>query len=96
MTPLHGSPLPDDDRARTRHMLRAGILFFALPTFTIACVWRWYDTYGWHAAPANRLRFELVKLLIGLALWTTGGYFFARRMWYEGHRKAMKHPAVKS
>src|SRR5271170_2812202 len=94
MSSLYNRTLPDDDdRARRRHIFRFGFLFFGLPSFAITNAWRWYDTYGWNAAPADRLRFEVVKLLIGLTLWTTASCFFARRMWYERHVKAKKRQA---
>jgi hypothetical protein len=64
-------------KGRNRYIVVRGILGWGMTTFLLTSIWRWYD-HGWQLPPRGELFFQM---LIGLVLWTAGGYWFGSWAW---------------
>ena len=52
-----------------------------MPVFALTTLLKWYDKYGWHA-PQHRVDLYF-DVLVGLVLWSVGGYIFGAIMWKQ-------------
>jgi hypothetical protein len=64
-------------KGRNHYIVVRGILCWGMPTFLLTSVWKWYD-HAWHVPARGELFFQV---LIGLVLWTAGGYWLVAVMW---------------
>jgi len=73
-------------KGRKHYIFYRGILTWGMPVFVLTTLWNWYDKYGWHV-PLRRgdLYFDV---LVGLVLWSAGGYAFGAIMWKETFEKS--------
>lgn len=65
-------------KGRKHYIFYTGILGWGMSVFLLTTLWTLYDKYGWHVPPRGDLYFYI---LIGLPVWTVGGYFWGAYMW---------------
>jgi hypothetical protein len=68
-------------KGRKHFICYTGISSFGLPMVMITTLWRWHETYGWHAPPPEKLHVELIHLAGGLIVWAVMGYLFGAMLW---------------
>jgi hypothetical protein len=65
-------------KGRKHYILYTGILGWGMSVFLLTTFWSWYDKYGWNVPSRGDLYFSL---LVGLPLWSVGGYIWGAFMW---------------
>ena len=65
-------------KGRKHFILYRGILGWGLTCFIGTTLFEWHGKYGWHL-PAERA--AIFDVLVGLALWSAGGYLFGATTW---------------
>ncbi len=65
-------------KGRKHYIFYTGILRWGMSVFLVTTLWAWYEKYGWHVPPQRDLYFSI---LIGLPIWSVGGYFWGAFMW---------------
>jgi hypothetical protein len=71
---------------RKHYIFYRGILTWGMPVFALTTLLKWYDKYGWHVPPRRGdLYFDV---LLGLVLWSAGGYIFGAIMWKQIFEKS--------
>lgn len=73
-------------KGRTHYIFYTGILRLGMSMFVLMTLWKWYDKYGWHV-PSRQgdLYFDVV---LGLVVWSVGGYIFGATMWKQIFEKS--------
>jgi hypothetical protein len=73
-------------KGRKYYIFYRGILTWGMPVFALTTLLKWYDKYGWHVPPRQGdLYFDV---LLGLVLWSAGGYIFGAIMWKQIFEKS--------
>jgi hypothetical protein len=65
-------------KGRKHYILYAGILGWGMSVFLVTTFWTWYDKYGWHFPTLGDI---FLAVLIGLPLWSVGGYIWETITW---------------
>jgi hypothetical protein len=67
-------------KGRKHYILYTGILGWGMSAFLLTTFWIWYDKYGWQFPSLGDI---FLSVLIGLPLWSVGGYIWATIMWND-------------
>ena len=78
-------------KGRRHYVIVRGILGFGGSMFVVMTAWDWRNQLGW--------RVGLIKIVIGLIIWSVVGYFFGDYVWhrfYEAPQAEGKSPLAAS